>query len=375
MHKPILFVFPLALLVNVAWPGYFTSQGSSVQKPRSRENTSSNLAYSSLGSSDHAEYSSRTSQYQKLIDEKNYELNTTIRVPSINGGERVDREISEKSQKINENQFKLERVIRATDTNGRLSSAELVEEDHQLKNSTEEIQRTLYRPEINGKMVPQTVEKETIVTPSKRETLSTRAIYRPNAEGRFALTDLEESSEKKISDTISVRDTVRKATESNGRLALVGNTKETTTKLTDKSFRKESSVHKTDENGRLLLTDKVVETQTEKPDGTKFYQKLLESRNVHPQVRNVDDTGLILSQRITGEERKLPDGTIENTVKVETLDGLAPSSGLRLSEIITEISRPAGNGKIAIERVVKTRDVNGNYVVLQKVSEILEQKK
>src|SRR5438093_2061405 len=178
MHKPILFVFPLALLVNVAWPGYFTSQGSSVQKPRSRENTSSNLAYSSLGSSDRAEYSSRTSQYQKLIDEKNYELNTTIRVPSINGGERVDREISEKSQKINETQFKLERVVRAADTNGGFSATEVMDEDHQLKNSTEEVQRTFYRPDINGKLVAQTVEKETIATPSNKETLNTRAIYR-----------------------------------------------------------------------------------------------------------------------------------------------------------------------------------------------------
>jgi hypothetical protein len=375
MNKPIRFVFQLSLLLQVAWPDYLTSQGSSAQRPQTTENSSNNSVYSSLGSSDRAEYGSRTSQYQKLIDEKNYELNTTIRVPSINGGERLDREISEKSQKINETQFKLNRVVRSTDTNGGLLSTEVMEEDHQLKNSTEEVQRTFYRPDMNGKLVAQTVEKETIATPSKKETLNTRAIYRPDAEGRFALTDLEESSEKKISDTTSIRDTARKARDPNGRLALVGSTKETTTKLSDKSFKKESSVHRSDENGRMVLTDKVVETQAEKPDGTKLYQKLRESRNAHPQIRNVDDTGLILSQRITGEERKLPDGTIENTMKVETLDRLAPSNGLRLSEIITETSKSAGNGKVAIERVVKTRDVNGNYVVVQKVSQVLEQKK
>ena len=374
MNKPIRFVFPLFLLFQVAWPNYLASQAPSAKGPQTRENSSDNLIYSSLGS-DRAEYSSRTSQYQKLIDERNYELNTTIRVPSFNGGERVDREISEKSQKINETQFKLERVVRAADTNGGFSATEVMNEDHQLKNSTEEVQRTFYRPDINGKLVAQTVEKETIATPSKKETLNTRAIYRPNAEGRLALTDLEESSEKKISDTMSVRDTVRKAIEPNGRLALVGSTKETTTKLSDKSFKKESSVRRSDENGRMVLTDKVVETQAEKPDGTKLYQKLLESRNAHPQIRNVDDTGLILSQRITGEEKRLLDGTIENTMKVETLDRLAPSNGLRLSEVITETSKPAGNGRVAIERVVKTRDVNGNYIVLQKVSQILEQRK
>jgi len=375
MNKPMRFIFPLFLLLQVAWPNCLTSQGASAQRPQTKENSSNDVVYSSFGSSDRTEYTSRTSQYQKLVDERDYELSTTVRVPAINGGERVDREVTERSQKINENQFKLERVVRSADTNGRLSSTEVMNEDHQVKGSTEEIQRTFYRPEINGKLVAQTVEKETITRPSKKETLSTRAIYRPDGEGTFTLTDLEESSEKKIADTISIRDTVRKAREPNGRLAVMGSTRETTTKLGDRSFKKESLVHRTDENGRTVLEDKVVETQSEKPDGTKLYQKLLESRNVHPLARDMDDKGLILSQRITSEERKLPDGTIENTTKVETLDRLTPSNGLKLSQIITETSKPAGNVRVAVERVVKTRDVNGNYVVLRKDSEILEQKK
>jgi hypothetical protein len=353
------------------WPATSFSQGD---KARRSETTVGTIMYlPDAGGS--LQGTARTSQYQKLIDDKNYELSTTIRVPSINGGEKLDREISEKSQKINESHVKTERAVRSQDSNGRLSTLEAFTEDRQLKGPTEEIQRSYFRPDINGKMIIQAVENETIATVSKKERQKTRAMYRPDVEGKLSLNELEEGSETIVSDTTVVKESSRKTKDSNGRLSLVGNRRETTTKLNNQSFKKESAVSQADGNGGLSVTEKSVETQTVKVDGTTTYQKVIQSRDINPQIRNVNGTGLILSERITGEERRLPDGAIENTIKVETLDPLDLSKGLRLSEVVTEISRPEGNGKIIVERVTKTRDVNGNYVVSQRISQTVEQRK
>jgi hypothetical protein len=75
---------------------------------------------------------------------------------------------------------------------------------------------------------------------------------------------------------------------------------------------------------------------------------------------------------VTGEERRLVDGTIESTTQVETLDPANPSSGLRVSEVVTETSKPLGNGRISVERVIKRRDTNGNLTVSQKVAQSIE---
>ena len=186
---------------------------------------------------------------------------------------------------------------------------------------------------------------------------------------------MEEGTENRVSDTTVVKESSRKVKDGNGNLTLAGSRRETTTKLNERSFRKESVVSQADDNGRLSLTEKSIETQTINPDGTSSYQRVIHNRNLTPQIRDVNSTGLIVSQRITGEERKLPDGTIESTVKVETLDPLDVSRGLRVSEIVTETSRPESNGKIIVERVIKTRDVNGNYVLFQKISQTIEQRK
>jgi len=370
MRYGSIFVVAASLGLRLIWPTVSFGQGDK----RASETTVGTLLYSPDAGGG-LQGTARTSQYQKFIDDKNYELTTSIRVPSINGGDRLDREISEKSQKISENQAKIERTVRSQDSTGRLSTLEAYTEDREVKGPAQEIQRSYFRPDINGKMIVQTVERETIATVSKKEQQTTKAIYRPDIEGKLSLAELEEGTETKISDSTIVKESSRKAKELNGRMAVVGSRRETTTKLNDKSFRKESAVSQAGDNGVLSLTEKSVETQTVNADGTTAYQKVVHSRNITPQIRDVNNPGLTLTQRVSSEERKLPDGTIENTIKVETLDPLDVSKGLRLSEVVTETSRPEANGKISVERIIKTRDVNGNYVVSQRISQIVEQRK
>ena len=314
----------------------------------------------------------RVTEYQKLVDDKNYERTTAFRALSINGGERVDREESERSRRMSDTQYQIERTIRTPDLNGRLATQQLIKEDHQLKGATEEIQRSYYQPDINGKMAAQMVENETVVKISPKEKQLTRALYRPDSDGKFALNEIEEGNEKRLSDTLTVKESSRKLKEASGRMAVVENVKETTTKVGNNAFKKETVVHQTGYDGRLSLTDRVTETQSETPDGARKYQRLLESRNVHRLLPNVNNTGLSLSQRVTGEERRLADGTIESTTQVETVDPANPSGGLRISEIVTETSKPLGNGKVSIERTIKTRDTNGNLTVSQKVAQRIE---
>jgi hypothetical protein len=365
--RVFLGIFCLSMQPTTAWP-----QGKSRPAESSaREQSATSYLYTP-GSGDRLEAISKVSQTQKLFDDKNYELTTTFRVPSINGGETVDREVSERSHKVSDTQFQVERVIRTPDPSGRLATHEMVKEDHQLKSNIEEIQRSYYRSDINGKLAAQAIENETITKSSAKETQITRAVYRPDIEGKFSLEELEEATELKASDRVTIKDSKRQLKEASGRMAVVESLKETTTKQSENSFKRETVVHQAGENGRLAITDKVTETQTERPDGTREYQRLLESRNVNPYLRNLNSTSLTLSQRVTGEERRHQDGSTESITRVETIDPFDQSKGLRVTEIVTEITRPLPNGKVSVERIVKTRDVNGNYTVSQKIAQTVE---
>jgi hypothetical protein len=341
------------------------------KKSAAREQSSTSYLYTPV-STEGLGSATRVSEYQKLLDDKNYERTTSFRALSINGGERVDREESERSRRISDTQYQIERTIRTPDLNGRSATQQLIKEDHQIKDNTEEIKRSYYQPDINGKMAAQVVENETVVKISQKEKQLTRALYRPDSDGKFALNEIEEGSEKRLSDTLTVKESSRKLKEASGRMAVVENIKETTTKVSDNAFKKETVVHQTGYDGRLLLSDRVTETQSQSADGLRKYQRLLESRNVHRLLPNVNNTGLSLSQRVTGEERRLPDGRIESTTQVETVDPANPSSGLRVSEVVTETSKPLGNGKISVERTIKTRDTNGNLTVSQKIAQSVE---
>ena len=342
-----------------------------LKKSTGREQSSTSYVYSPA-STDGLGSATKVSEYQKLLDDKNYERTTAFRALSINGGERVDREESERSRRISDTQYQIERTIRTPDLNGRLTAQQLIKEDHQLKGNTKETQRSYYQPDINGKMAAQIVENETIVDVSPKEKHLTRALYKPDSDGKFALNEIEEGSERRLSDTLTVKESSRKLKEVSGRMAVVENVKETTTKVSSNAFKKETVVHQTSYDGRLLLTDRVTESQSEASDGVRKYQRLLESRNVDRLLPNVNSTGLSLSQRVTGEERRLADGTIESTTQVETVDPANPSGGLRVTEVVTETSRPLGNGRISVERTIKRRDTNGNLTLSQKVSQSVE---
>ncbi len=363
--------FSLAVVLALLALPVLTLGQETAKKSGGREQSSTSYLYVPT-STDRMGSETKVSEYQKLADDKNYQRTTAFRALSINGGERVDREESELSRRISDTQYQVERTIRTPDLNGRLATQELIKEDHMLKGNTEETQRSYYRPDINGKMAAQIVENETVVRTSPKERQLTRALYRPDAEGKFSLAEIEEASERKISETLTVKESSRKLKEASGRMAVVENVKETTTKLGENAFKKETAVHQTSYDGRFLLTDRVTETQSETSDGVRNYQRLLESRNVHRLLPNVNSTGLTLSQRVTGEERRLPDGSIQSSTQVEAVDPLNPSGGLRVSELVTETSKPLGNGKVSVERTIKTRDANGNLAVSQKVAQTIE---
>lgn len=365
--------FPMNMKLAAPWL-FFVSALLGQESPKraaGKEQSSTSYVYAPA-SADGLGSATKVSEYQKILDDKNYERTTAFRALSINGGERVDREEVERSRRISDTQYQVERTIRTPDLNGRLATQELIKEDHQLKGNTEEIQRSYYQPDISGKMTAQVVENETVTQITPREKHSTRALYRPDSDGKFAINEIEEGTEKKISDKLTVKETSRKLKEVSGQMTVVENVKETITKTGDNAFRKETVVHQTNYEGRLLLSDKVTETQSETTDGVRKYQRLLESRNVHRLLPNVNTTGLSVAQRVTGEERRLPDGTVETTTQIETINPANPSDGLRITEVVTETSKPLGNGKVSVERTIKTRDTNGNLIVSQKIAQSIE---
>ncbi|MEW5979829.1 MAG: hypothetical protein AB1898_28880 [Acidobacteriota bacterium] len=365
LSRPLLLVAAYLL-----WGGTPLEAQSDRPRPVDRQSTGDIYL---PGGSERLSSLSTVSKQQRLADERNYELTTTFRVPSINGGEVIDREVSEKSWEINGHTFKRERVVRSQDSSGRLTTSEVVSEDHTLKGNVEEIQRSFFRPDLNGKLVPQSVENETITKVSPSETQTSHAIYRPSPDGEFALAELVESTERRLNSTTTVMESQRQAQEPSSRMALVEKVREITTKSGEGAFKKERQVHRADDHGRLILTDKVFETQSQSADGTRKYQRVLESRNLTPLTRNAEG-GLVISERVTGEERKLADGSIESALRVETIDPVNAADGLKTTQIVTETSHPLPNGQFRIERTVKSRDVNGNYVVSQRISEVVSAK-
>lgn len=331
--------------------------------------------YSSTESADSLDKSGIAVQQLKMIDAKNYELSSKVLSLSINGGEQVEREVTEVGKKINANQFQVERQVRIPDNNGKLSTQSIISENHTNSDNKEEIQRTHFQADINGKMAALSVENETRSQVSPKETQTVRALYRPGIDGNMSLLEVEEGTEKKIADNLTVKESSRRSRDSNGQMTLLGTTKESITRINEKSYKKETSMQQIGDTGHLVLTDKLIETQSENPDGTRKYQRLLESRNITPQQRNINSQGLILSQRVTGEERRLPDGSIESNMQIETLDPANLSKGLQITEKISEISKPLGNGRVSVERIIKTRDVNGNFITAQRVSQTIQSTK
>ncbi|MFN8008679.1 MAG: hypothetical protein U0V70_16975 [Terriglobia bacterium] len=350
---------------------FFTSRASA----QSLDSKSRIQIYSSTESADKLDRSGSAAQQLKLSDGKDYELSSKVLSRSINGGDQIEREVSEVGKKLSPSQFQVERQVRIPDANGKLFTSTVMTENHTNSEKKEEIQRSYYQADMNGKMSAQSVENETHTQISANEKEVIRATYRPGMDGKMVLLDVEEGTEKKIADNLTVKESTRKGRDSNGQLILLGTTKETITRMSDTAFKKETALQQISDTGRLVLTDKIIETQSESKDGTKKYQRLLESRNITPQQRNLNGTGLILAQRVTGEERRLPDGSFESQTQIETIDPLNQSNGLRVSEIVSETSKPIGSGKVSVERIIKVRDVNGNFIVAQKVSQIIQSAK
>src|SRR5262245_9006880 len=150
------------------------------KKPSGREQSSNSYLYAPA-STDGLGSPTRITEHQKLLDDKNYERTTSFRALSINGGERVDREESERSRRVSDTRQQVDGPIRTPALNGRLATEQLIKEEHEVKGNTEETQRSYYRPDLNGKMAAQVVENETVVKTSAKEKVLTRALYRPVA--------------------------------------------------------------------------------------------------------------------------------------------------------------------------------------------------
>lgn len=325
--------------------------------------TTTSRSFWGVGSEERLGTIARIQQFQKLVDDSNYEKNTVVQTPSINGGDRIERMIQEKARKLDENHFTVERLVQNPDGDGRLQTVEVTNEDHVKQGSVEEIKRSTFRPDLNGRLQARVVEQETVTHISKGENQIEKAVYRLDLEGKLSLSEMENGQERRLANNVTVKDIARQAKDVGGRMVKIESIRETTTKTAESSFHKETLIHRPDDTGRLDVAEKVTEVQTEKPDGTRQYTRALESRNIPLYPRSADSRALILYRRVNGEEKKLPDGSIENTSKVETLDPTNFSDGLKVSEIITEVARPLADGKISVERVVKVRDLNGNFVV------------
>ncbi|HVN81904.1 MAG TPA: hypothetical protein VMW38_23170, partial [Terriglobia bacterium] len=142
----------------------------------------------------------RIQQYQKLVDDKNYEKNTVLQVPSVNGGDQIERLIQEKARKLDENHFTVERLVQNPDNDGRLQTVEVMSEDHLKHGKVEEIKRSTFRPDLNGKLDARVVEQETVTQLSKGESQIEKAVYRLDLEGKLLLSEMEEGQERQVAD-------------------------------------------------------------------------------------------------------------------------------------------------------------------------------
>src|SRR5262245_55318645 len=72
-------------------------------RAQSQESKSNFQIYSQTGSADTLDKGGTVAQQLKLTDERTYELTSKVLTPSINGGNHIEREVTETSRPINAN--------------------------------------------------------------------------------------------------------------------------------------------------------------------------------------------------------------------------------------------------------------------------------
>ena len=315
----------------------------------------------------------RISQYRNILDDKNYVIRTTTKVPAVNGGERIDRQIIERSQQIGQTGFKVERVIESPDRDGRLIAHAMIRETYQVVAKGKKIERNILRLDANGRLTSQRVERESVCEVAAGKRKLTKNVYRLNIEGELTLIAKIEEVRRQLNDRVSVVEKIQRSEGVNGEFIPVASLKETTTEE-GSSIVRETLVRKADFMGHLQVVEKSKETITLGPGGTRYYEQLLESHNVIPQMLYVED-GLILSRRVTGKECKLKNGTIQSRLQIETLDSINLSDGLTATQLIITTSRLIGSGQVEVEQITKVRNSNGDFVLAQRTLKIIQEKK
>jgi len=362
----------LALLLTSLFAQPLLAQSLGPNCSAAVESSEDELIYSTV-STNGLEGTDRISQYGEILDKKNYVIRTTTQVPVVNGGERIDSQIIERSQQIGKTGFEVERMIESPDRDGRLITCAMIRESYQVVAKGKEIERKILRLDANGRLTTRRVERESVSEVAPGERKLTKNIYRLNIEGELALSAKVEELRRQLNDRVSVVERIQRSGRVNGDFIPVAILKETTTEE-DSTIVKETLVRKADFMGHLKLTEKSKETITLGPGGTRYYEQLLESHNVIPQMLYVED-GLILSRRVTGKECKLKNGTIQSRLQIETLDSINLSDGLTATQLIITTSRLIGSGQVEVEQITKVRNSNGDFVLAQRTLKIIQEKK
>ena len=362
----------LALLLTSLFVQPILAQSLGSNCSAAVESSEDELIYSTV-STDRLEGTNRISQYGEILGKKNYVIRTTTQVPVVNGGERINGQIIERSQQIGQTGFEVERMVESPDRDGRLLACAMIRETCQVVAKGKEIERKILRLDANGRLTTWRVERESVREVAPGERKLTKKIYRLNIEGELTLISKVEELRRQLNDRVSVVEMIQRSERVNGDFIPVAILKETTTEE-NSTIVKETLVQKADFMGHLKLTEKSKETITLGPGGTRYYEQLLESHNVIPRMLYVEDE-LILSRRVSGKESTLKNGTIQSRLQIETLDSINLSDGLTVTQLIITTSRLIGSGQVEVEQIIKVRNSNDDFVLAQRTLKVIQEKK
>jgi hypothetical protein len=296
-----------------------------------------------------------------------------VESPSLEGRYEAVLECEEETVQLDTSRVRVTRRAFGRDPDGRRKLLEVTEEEQRtLANGGQTITRTSSRADVNGQLRESRREVQEVrqVRPELRETTTT--ILLPGINGGITPAGRVQQTEvQKPGGVTEVRST-HQVPDADGRWT-TSEVKQVTTVDDGKGQRAEDErLYTQDANRNLSLARRTVTKQSKAADGQERAVVETFSTNVvgvtiggQPQ----------LEQRSRTVRRVAPDGTQRSEQQVEQRSQAAPADGMRVTQVVVDISRPTDRGGTTVERKVQAPDPNRRLTTMTVSFEQQERKK
>lgn len=292
----------------------------------------------------------------------------TVEKLSVNGGYEPYDEIETESIQIDKSTV---RVIQRRFGRNPDGSRTLITISEEQRSSTpdgrQKAVRTVSAPDLNGSFsVTQRVVSETVrSSPDTQQTTTT--VMLPDVNGGFTVgSQTQRIEQQDQSGNTYFRESTQVPTVNGGLMTgevIDGSVQKTG----DKSSKREERISRSDINGGMSVTQHTVTREWESAPGNRHQETQVFSQAPGSSTGNP----LQVTQKATTEVRSDPGGGKISQQQLQQLRPGLPDEGISTTQIVVDISRPAGSGATEEKQTVHTMEAGGTGPVVTISSEKL----